>query len=198
MFMTDDPTEISVPSSTNDIIVFPWDKSSKKYKRTEYSPSLTDGRATPDQVDDFLRIMDAIVQEKMSSSAFDASINTLKYGVPLGTIMYGIQDSFNFSLQTIVVLVISWITGWYLSEVLEKQRKRSNAERIKQELKNALEKKSLEQRFLAFQQKGLRWKIPSFFPQWIELHKDYKSVGLNKEDGTKQESTSKHKRAKQN
>jgi len=188
-----DIDDVQVPSSTKTMIVFPWDSSSKKFDRKTYTPEQTDGRATLDQVDQFLNIMDAVVNEKSYTAFFDATINVLKWGIPVISIFYAIEGSLTLSVKTITLILFFWVVAWQVGTIIMKQKKKSKGEKIKEGLKAALAQKSLKDRYQEFDVKQLRWKISSDFPKWIELHKDYEKEDPKETSGKDQKQGEKGK-----
>jgi len=186
---------VEVPKSTRTMIVFPWTKSGNKFERKDYDPSQTNGRSSKEDIDDFLTIMDQIVNERAQSDLFDAAVNMLKWGIPLGMILCLIEGALKFQMSSFVLLGFFWVISWQLAGILKKQKSKSKAEKLKQSLVSALKEKSFEERYKIFDKKKLRWKIPQYFPKWIELHKDYekpddvevKNENVNKDKTQKEE-----------
>lgn len=164
---------VQVPKETKTTLIFPWSTSDKKFERKKYEPTQTNGKASKEEVDDFLSIMDQIVNEKSEADLFDAAVNLLKWGIPLGAIMCMIEGSLSPEISSLVMLAFFSVISWQIAGFLQKKKKKSKSEKIKQSLIKALKEKSLEERFKSFGKKKLRWKIPQYFPKWIELHKDY-------------------------
>jgi len=165
--------DIQVPKETKTMLVFPWSTSLKKFERKTYEPTQTNGKASKEEVDDFLSIMDQIVNERSQSDMFDAAVNLLKWGIPFATILCMIEGSLKPQINSLLLLAFFWVISWQIAGFLQKQKKKSKSEKIKQSLIQALKEKSLEERYKIFGKKKLRWKIPQYFPKWIELHKDY-------------------------
>lgn len=162
-----------IPASTKTMIVFPWLEASKEFDKKVYTPEMTDNRATTEQVHQFLDIMTNIVKEKHYTETFKAAIALLKISAPLALVLYLFEGTLNITVRNVILFFFAWASAWFLAHLLNQQRKKSNSERIKQQLKTAFEKHSLESLYKAFDKKGLRWKIPAQFPYWIELYKDY-------------------------
>jgi len=176
---------IYVPPTTDSALVFHYDKSNKKFDRNFYTPFLTEGRSSHEQMDTFLSNIEKKINKKMNNINKVTKIFTvwMIFGFVmfiLGGVMifsdeeyselayddtygdYGIADAYftGFMLYVFALLFYSLILH------LVHRRKQNKA---KKSVENYIKKHSGD-----FAAQGLRWSVPLAFPHWIELWKDYK------------------------
>jgi len=173
---------VMIPPTTDSALVFPFDKSGKKFDRSFYSMALTDGRMSSEQLESFLGKIEKKLEKKVSGVQ-----RLIRFFAGLGLFsmiilfLYGfclfnedensfdgedyVYDEFdNFGTALIgfcfAAIFYSVILGFY---------KKNRYLRAKKTITKFIKKHSSE-----FAHAGLRWNVPLSFPQWIELWKDYK------------------------
>jgi hypothetical protein len=173
-------TVIITPPTTDLALVFPFEKSSNKFDRNFYSPALTDGRVSVEQVDNFLRKVEQVIKRnarkvKIASfilgfiliSGFCATVFSMFGGLDESLteeeIDYDDPDTVFFMLFAFLFIAVFSSLGFnaYVKHKGTKAKKR---------IQSIVEKTS---RVLS--PLGLRWNMPLHFPHWIELWKDYKA-----------------------
>ncbi len=137
---------VSVPPSTPQVLVFPWDNKLKRFNTFSYNPQLTEGRANAQEIEAFLAEIQVPADEfvKQYSHLWAPPCwRVIPYLIcflsPFGFILlfYTIKQVFNS---------------------VEKM------DQVKQRARIIIKEK--ERHFL---QKDLKWVIPNYFPRWIEL-----------------------------
>jgi len=162
------PQPSFIPSTTAYTIVFPFDANEKNFDSSFYSPSLTDGKASQEEVNKILNEVEAEradVRNKFTPTARNLFIliQLCLVGVLLVAFLspeegvsvtsYVILGLLGAFFVAIGILVYKFVT--YKKEMRVKCR-------------NVIDKHNE-----SFASKGLRWHIPNMFPKWIELWKDY-------------------------
>jgi len=166
---------IAVPPTTDMGLVFPFDRRSSKFDRSFYSPALTDGRASSEQIETFLKGVEKLIKKKsrgiklfMGLFIFFVITGFLGLFCVISDIDYldestDIDDLFTYFMgYLLAVIFYALLLQLYIRR---KQRK------AKKSVKSYMKKNGQ-----AFNEQGLRWNAPMFFPQWIELWKDYKGM----------------------
>ena len=154
-----------VPSSSDYMIVIPFNKGDNKFSRTSYSSSMTGGRASSEEVNQVLTLLDTITNNLPTPFQVIARL-MIRFLVPSLMILvltetwrcyqyrYPIAKLFCYVLASLIYILV-----------------RTNSQ-VKQ-AKNQAQK--IIQRFQpTFEERGLRWNIPLGFPHYIELCRDYR------------------------
>jgi hypothetical protein len=171
-------TMIITPPTTDNVLVFPYDKSKNKFDRNFYSPVLTDGRASCEQLNHFLEKVERILKKKSRQVAIASCILAYVLFASIGVLIFSlmggldnlVEDEIDYDdpdtifFMLFAVLFISFLSSFgFKAFVTRKDRK------AQKKIKSLVEKSSQ-----AFNTLGLRWNMPLRFPLWIELWKDYK------------------------
>jgi len=155
----------NIPSSSDYTIIIPFDREENKFSRTVYSTSMTGGRASCDEVNQVLTLLDIAV------SNIPTTFQTLKtllirLLVP-GLMIWIIAESWRcYRMETPLTMLF-----WYMvASLLYMLRKKSvETKEAKSQVQKVL------QRFQPlFEERGLRWNIPQAFPLYVELCRDYR------------------------
>jgi len=154
-------------------IVFPYDKSSKRYNTEAYSPSLTEGRAECEEIYPILQEIESIIQEKIGiCSKHRTSFIFLSFVTWVLLLYVSLKqlDPYDiyFALKIVGVIFVSTqlclIAVAFISHRHETQMKEVMT--LCQGIIDTYKPK--------FDSVGLRWSLPPNFPKSIELWKDYK------------------------
>ena len=177
---------VLIPPTTDSALVFPYDKSNKRFDRNFYSGALTDGRLHSDQLERFFEKIETKVNKKIGKvqklmklfgffAVFSFIILGL-YGICLFAetdfadeadwSVYDDIDSFFIAFIGLFFAII------FYSIILSLYSKRSYR-KTRKSVERFINKQNPE--FAAI---GLRWNLPMSFPQWIELWKDYKGQSV--------------------
>jgi len=148
------------PSSSDYMIVIPFNKEDKKFSRTSYSSSMTGGRVSSEEVNQVLTLLDTITNKVPNIFQVMARLMIL-FLVPSLMILvltetwkcyqprYPIAMLFCYGLACLIYILV-----------------RTNSQ-IKQ-AKNQIQK-IIQRVQPTFEERGLRWNIPLGFPHYTEL-----------------------------
>jgi len=159
---------VLIPPTTHYTIVFPFNNFSKSFDGGFYSPVLTDGRAHPDEVNRVLRDIET-TQKPFASKMLKAFCC---YFVTLMLLVFGFIPFMIFFVPRNPTLIPVGIIGFMALIITTivifiKSVKRTN-ENSRNACLAVVERANQE-----FSTRGLRWHLPTHFPRWIELWKDY-------------------------
>lgn len=157
---------ISVPPSTDQVLVFPLDIQTQSFDSKFYSPNFTDCRASPEEISQILSQLTTIwssacSKAKSAKSDMDC-MNLIAFFVCFLLLfaIYVISPLF-------LILFIILQRGSY-NDKLSKISKDCNAQ-----VTSYIDVVNQD-----FMMRGLKWHIPTSFPYWIELWKDYAQGSL--------------------
>ncbi len=162
---------IAIPPSTEFTIVFPSmnfdSKLDSRFDSSFYSPNLTDGKALTQEISQFLNDIEKAIKpftSKIRRALYYLLLYiVLSFFVLLYFILTRSGVLIRGSVGYIVGIVVSiLILAVYVSKIEEKMILK--CQETTQRLNNN------------FVSRGLRWHLPSRFPRWIELQKDYKKA----------------------
>jgi len=157
-----------VPQTTPYTIMFSEDKQSKTYDSSFYNTTLTEGRATSEEVSQVLKEINAMRRPLIKKT----SLILFSFVVSL-VIVIGLFVIFSVFLMashplisdyglifSVILLLIS--LGFFTLSFRRNQQDCRKAAAVIVSKYNII-----------FASKGLRWQLPAEFPRWIELWKDY-------------------------
>lgn len=160
---------IVIPPTTTITIVFPFDEPTKRFDCSFYSPHLTDGRASIQEIQQVLAEVEAIRGSLASEGGCMGCLRLLCFLfisslmiIALNNVDVNDSSSIPFVAIGCFVLMVS------VCCCMSKRDERINNE-IKERCQAAVDKHNYQ----SFGSRGLRWHIPIHFPRWIELWKDY-------------------------
>jgi hypothetical protein len=172
------------PPTTDYALVFNYDKSNYKFDRGFYSPALTDGRVSYEQMEAFMNELERLVRRKLRPIAnLTAVFLILVFGGLFGMILncmnffddddYYFDENSDYDFDSEVDSFFGYMIA-YLFFVLigaaflqiYSRRRHNKVRKCAQSL--------IDRNYAAFAPFGLRWNLPMHFPYWIELWKDYK------------------------
>jgi len=155
----------NVPLSNDYVIVFPMNPSDKKFSRTIYSPEMTNGRASTEELNQALTFFELAMSRAVTPSDLKKSF-WQRFLFPF--LLIWIFCTF-FRPRCFepfwFCFVVYCIVGIYN---LFKNRNAQN-KRAKADSQGVLD--FIQPGYL---QKGLRWRIPEESYEWIELIKEYR------------------------
>ena len=149
-----------VPPSTDSVIVFPFNRTNKRFNKEFYSSEMTNGRASSDDINQVLTILELI--SPRFPTKLDLLISCLVRFVPplVIVILFEQTDVFQSSACVWAVLLIYWIVGIFF--LLSQRDLKADDARV--DLERIIEMVQPE-----YLKKGLRWQIPEQNYHWIEL-----------------------------
>jgi len=176
---------IYVPPTTDSALVFHYDKSKKKFDRNFYTSYLTEGRSNPEQMDTFFSAIEKKINKKMDKINKLTKIFTVwmifgfvmfilggfmifsddEYSDIMYDDSYGDYDIADTYFTGFMIYVFMLLFYSVLLQFIHRRKQK----KTKKSVENYIKKHSGE-----FAAQGLRWNIPSAFPHWIELWKDYR------------------------
>jgi len=138
---------IAIPSSTPEYLIFQYDKKNKRFRTSDYTPALTQNRASLDEIEKFLSEVNnpIAVWEKKYRGVLEPSGKYICL----------------FILFIFLFPFFCWFLWWFLSEQTEATKK---LEEVKEKARTIV-----QDRGSSFAERGLTWNIPPHFPPWIEL-----------------------------
>jgi hypothetical protein len=180
------------PPTTDFSLVFEFDRKHNKFDRSFYSPALTHGRASAQQVDSFLGEVERILKKKigpvkkvMTIFAFFAIAGFAAFFLLMLNIMAGDWDYDYYNddsddsiivsnddtfddVDALLIALLGYLGGLIFYSILVNIYRNRRYRKAKKAI-NAL----VERHSPAFAAQGLRWNVPKHF-RWVELWKDYR------------------------
>jgi len=154
-----------IPSSSDSKIIIPFDKDDNKFSRTTYSPAMTGGRASTEEVNQILNLLDKASKipftlQQVLWRAF------VRLAIPIVFIIYAVEDwrcyrIESFTFYAIIYMIVSLLL---LRRDFHLKTKVAKTEAYK----------ILQMYESSFEKRGLRWSIPKEFPMYMELNRDYR------------------------
>ena len=154
------------PLSTENSIIFPFNPSSKNFSRGTYSAKLTQGRASVDDMNQVLTLVELVLSRLESTREVIMNF-LLRIFIPLLLIIYSwevylFRSSVLEILSPIYVIYIAF-TGTAL--IVERATQKRNTEADIQKI--------IEMIRPAYAKRGLSWHLSDeFFSCWLELRKE--------------------------
>ena len=162
---------IAIPPTTDYTIVFPHDDFGKRFDSGFYSPALTDGRASLEEINQILAEVEIIrrpLAGKMCGAlcCYIVSIiaSVVAYVLFMVSMINNNSGLFPFLIAGFIgmIILIFWVFIVRVKNIHENIRKKC--------------KEVIDKHNHNFVSRGLRWHLPIQFPRWIELWKDYRAA----------------------
>jgi len=172
-FIPSSPQPSFIPPTTAYTIIFPFDANDKNFDSSFYSPDLTNGKLSQEEVYQTLKEVEAEradVRNKFVPIARNLFILTQL--CLLGMLLIAFlspEESVNVTSYIILGLLGAFFGAIGILVYKFVMHKKE----MKLKCRNVIDKHNQ-----SFASKGLRWHIPSMFPKWIELWKDYQIQGF--------------------
>ena len=160
--------EQASPPSSDFTIVFLYKLTDRKYNKEVYSPIMTGGRASHEEINQVLSELEALLN-KIPSDLTILSLLLFFLFVPaiLVIIYFSFSDYVNITTYGFYFL-FGWLLYMSLISIILSKWKKSKIEYVKKQTNICI--KTHQEHFMT---KGLRWNIPHSFPAWVDLNKDY-------------------------
>lgn len=165
---------VPVPPTTDLTIIFPLDAFARSYDSSFYSPVLTGGRASHEEINQILAEVQTIRKPYAKKvglflCCFFFYLIACIFGLLLWDFNVDLSDGANVAIG-IVVFVAAVIVGMIVF--------------IKTIKNMTIESRNKVQDLFArvnanFTGRGLRWNAPVHFPRWVELWKDFNAQNTN-------------------
>ncbi len=163
---------IAIPPTTAYTVVFPYDATGQRFDTGFYSPGITDGRASADEIHHVLADIDSVRKPfaaKMTSAICCYIVSLMAV---VGCYVLGMVNIAGAAPESIPILVIGFIVAVVAIIWVFIARVRKVNEEMKKKCTEAAARHNQN-----FASRGLRWHIPVHFPRWVELWKDYVNQG---------------------
>jgi len=179
---------VVTPPTTDFCLVFPYDRKSNTFDKSFYSPALTHGKVSFQQLDSFIGEAERILKKKIdpvkkvwSLFGWFALLGVVFIACLMFTMMSDdLDDDYNSDsmaaniddsdeVDSLFIVLMGYMFGIIFYALIcgiyscKKHRKARKA------IQTLVDRNS--QMFAA---QGLRWNVPKYFPRWIELWKDYR------------------------
>jgi len=156
----------TIPTSSDYTVIIPFNSSQGKFDREAYSPAMTGGRASAEEIDQVLKLIETVASGISTPDQFLKSW-CLRFVLPfILMVCFQLNGSFWYSPRIFWVWFTVYVIGGNIWMCLVTAK---NNSKTKENVKSVLK---LYQD--AFQKKGLRWYVPVNFPLYVELFKEYR------------------------
>jgi hypothetical protein len=161
---------IAIPPTTAYTVVFPFDAAGKRFDTGFYSPGITDGRASAEEINHVLAEIENTRRPIAAKMVSAICCYIFSLFAVVGCYVFGMVSIAGTAPESIPFLVIGFIVAivaviWVFIARLKK---------VNEELRTKC-KVVADRHNQNFASRGLRWHIPVHFPRWVELWKDYAS-----------------------
>jgi len=163
---------VPAPKSSSTCLVFPFSSLTNQYDSSFYDPTMTDGRATYEEVSQILIELQDSYNEIIADMR-SATMKLMILGlliVPLVCLIF--VKTLRFLYQSYIdegtfAIAIALICTYFAGRCFSSAQARNQTER------ETAPHKIFAQANQSFVPKGLRWVVPLDYPWWVELHKVY-------------------------
>ena len=163
---------IQIPPTTDACIVFPFNEQNETFNRNFYSPILTEGRASREEINKILGQFETTIQAGRTGYKILTCLFTIFFiggFIFTAFLTFSIFSSDPSSKEIfyppIIMFVLFTIFGCILS--MRGKAVGEEARMACQQIINGNHQ---------FNAVGLRWNLPMNFPAWVELWRDYRSA----------------------
>jgi len=154
-----------IPSSSDYMIVIPFNKEDNKFSRTSYSASMTGGRASSEEINQVLTLLDLTTSNIPTGRQIITRL-IIRFLVP-AVMIWILAEAWRCYRHAEPTILLFWYMLASLIYILV--RRNSQVKEAKGQVQKII------QRFQpTFEERGLRWNIPLAFPHYIELCRDYR------------------------
>ncbi len=161
---------VPIPESTPERLVFPLGPNDT-FDTTSYNPGLTHGRAGVEEINQVRSELEADFHPFLKK----LTCTKIILGICFLLIFFGMAGvgftMVNSNMNNPAPVFIAFIVGavcMFGCRFIYKSRVESLATECKTAAQKVLDKHNT-----SFTPRGLRWVLPTYFPLWVELHKDY-------------------------
>ena len=155
----------SVPLSTDYVIVFPINSQDKKFSRSIYSPAMTNGRASSEDINQALSLFELALSRGISTSEMVKSF-CWRFLLPLVMLMF---FEGNYMLRRSESIWFCFVVYCIVGIFSLFANKNAQTKRAKEDSQGIID--LVQPGYL---KRGLRWRIPDESYGWIELIKEYR------------------------
>jgi len=159
---------IGAPPTTEYTVVFQFDQIGKRFDTGFYTPGLTGGRASLEEINHVLADIENTRRPIASKAISAVCCYILSLFACIGVYIFALISISDSAPDMIPFFIIAFIASMILVIVVFIVRIRKINEETKTKCKAVADRHNQN-----FASRGLRWHIPVNFPSWIELWKDY-------------------------
>ncbi len=159
---------IAIPPTTATTVVFPSTADGRAFDSGFYSPGLTNGRASFEEINQFLTEINTLRVANGSQTASGICCRALCFFFTL--ILFAL--CMVLVISSIPALTPLVVIGFFVFLVTLIMTLVKRSERAQTEFKAKCQV-IVNQHNQNFASRGLRWHLPVYFPRWVELWKDY-------------------------
>jgi len=159
---------IAIPPTTSTTVVFPSTADGRAFDSGFYSPGLTDGRASFEEINQFLSEINDVRAKTQSQTTGDMCCRVIVFFFFIILYVLGMI----FMTQDNPELVPVGVIGFIILAVCLVIFQTKKLNRIRTEFQAKCQA-IVNQHNQNFASRGLRWHLPVYFPRWVELWKDY-------------------------
>jgi len=165
--MSNQTATAGIPPTTQYTIIFPSPNFDSKFDFGFYSPNLTEGRASTQEITQVLSDIESTIKpfnEKIKKAGFILLAYVILSFLPSVCLFFAKGDKSAAFIVSIVAFCVGAIAGlviWicYIQKVDAKMVPKCQ--------------EKIDRHNQDFVHRGLRWHLPTSFPRWVELWKDY-------------------------
>ena len=170
----------SLPCTNEQTIIFPYNKKTRIFDDSFYSTSLTDGRATIGEVNNFLNQVEIIIKQRKGSITSAAClVVSLVLIMVSGLALYN-GNFFNVEYDIAYIALAGYLCFILLNAEVLRIYNNYRRRKVRRYVHDLIARNSD-----IFESRGLRWNLPMSFPAWIELCKDYREIDESVESDVK-------------
>jgi len=159
---------VPIPDSTPDKVVFSIDHNDR-FDTSAYNPGITHGRATTEEITQVTSELESALQP------FISKVGKLKCSLIVWFLLiFAVIGFFGFTFVGAMnpVGMFGIMIGGFILMIGGRFFYRSKVDQLASDCK-AVSQKIIEGHNASLASRGLRWVMPSYYPLWVELHKDY-------------------------
>jgi len=167
------PTRIIlIPPTTDMTIVFPYNSLSKTFERGFYSPPLTEGRASNEDIGNMLRQFEQVIAEGRRGNGVMMCFFLLFFfgGFALTVYLCNTVFASDSSSSFMFIIPLTYMFLFAVMGILMAKRGRASMRKTRATCQQIIDRNG------QFSSAGLRWCLPMSFPTWVELWKDYRGM----------------------
>jgi len=147
----------------------------KTFERSFYSPNLTEGRASVEDINSMLSQFEAIVKEGRRGNGVMMCLFLVFFfgGFALTVTLMNTVFESNASSSAMFLIPLGYMLLFAIFAIMLAKRGRNSILKAKAACQQVIDRNN------QFNAVGLRWNLPMSFPNWVELWKDYKGIPGN-------------------
>ncbi len=165
--MSNQSAMAGIPPSSAYTLVFPSPNFDSKFDSSSYTPNLTDGKASTQEINQVLSYIETTIKpfnEKIKRAGYILLAYVILSFLPAAILFFAKGDK----SPPFIVSIIAFCAGAIIGLVLWIAYINKVDAKMLPKCKEVVERHNQD-----FFSRGLRWHLPTSFPRWVELWKDY-------------------------